>query len=103
MCDGVSEGDGDERGGEGEPEIARIMFSPSRAAHGLHGADRGWSDYTTLPLGVGFLGAFTTFSTFSVETQTMLLAGRLAAAGAYIVASVLGGIAGAALGFLAAR
>lgn len=66
-------------------------------------ADRGWPDTTTLPLGVGFLGAFTTFSTFSVETQTMLRTGRFAAAGAYIAASVLGGIAAAALGFLAAR
>ena len=52
---------------------------------------------------LGFLGAFTTFSTFSVETHTMLRTGRFAAAGAYIVASVLGGIVAAALGFLAAR
>lgn len=37
------------------------------------------------------------------ETQTMLRTGRFAAAGAYIVASVLGGITAAALGFLAAR
>jgi fluoride exporter len=66
-------------------------------------ADRGWPDGTTLPLGVGFLGAFTTFSTFSVETQTMLRTDRFAAAGAYIAASVLGGIAAAALGYLAAR
>lgn len=66
-------------------------------------ADRGWPDNTTLPLGVGFLGAFTTFSTFSVETQAMLRTGRFTAAGAYIVASVLGGIAAAALGFFAAR
>lgn len=66
-------------------------------------ADRGWPDHTILPLGVGFLGAFTTFSTFSVETQTMLQSDRFAAAGAYIGASVVGGIAAAALGFLAAR
>lgn len=65
--------------------------------------DRGWPDTTTMPLGVGFLGSFTTFSTFSVETQTMLRADRFAAAGAYIAASVLGGIAAAALGYLAAR
>ena len=65
--------------------------------------DRGWPDSTTLPLGVGFLGAFTTFSTFSVETQTMLRDDRLAAAGAYVGASVLGGVVAATLGYMAAR
>ena len=66
-------------------------------------ADRGWPDSTTLPLGVGFLGAFTTFSTFSMETQTMLRDDRLAAAGAYVGASVLGGVVAATLGYMAAR
>ena len=62
-----------------------------------------WPDSTTLPLGVGFLGTFTTLSTFSVETQTMLRTDRFSAAGASTVASVVGGIAAPALGFLAAR
>ena len=62
-------------------------------------ADRGWPDTTTLPLGVGFLGAFTTFSTFSVETQTMLRDGRAGTAAIYVGASVLGGILAAAVGF----
>lgn len=66
-------------------------------------ADRGWPDSTTLPLGVGFLGAFTTFSTFSVEAQTMLRDDRLAMAGAYVGASVVGGIVAAALGYLTGR
>jgi len=66
-------------------------------------SERGWPDTTTLPLGVGFLGAFTTFSTFSVETQTMLREGRVAAAAAYVGASLIGGIAAAALGYLTAR
>ena len=60
-------------------------------------ADRGWPDSTTLPLGVGFLGAFTTFSTFSVETQTMLRDDRLAIAGAYVGASVVGGVLAATI------
>lgn len=67
------------------------------------GVDRGWPDSTVLPLGTGFLGAFTTFSTFSVETQAMLRADRLAAAGLYVAASVVGGLGAAALGYLAAR
>ena len=65
--------------------------------------DRGWPDTTALPLGVGFLGAFTTFSTFSVETHSMLRDDRLAAAAAYVVVSVLGGILAAAAGYAVAR
>lgn len=65
-------------------------------------ADRGWPDTTTLPLGVGFLGAFTTFSTFSVETQTLLRTDQVTTAVAYVAASALGGILAAAVGYLAA-
>jgi CrcB protein len=67
------------------------------------GVDRGWPGSTTLPLGAGFLGAFTTFSTFSVETHALLRDDRLAAAGAYVGASVVGGVLAATLGYLAAR
>jgi CrcB protein len=63
---------------------------------------RGWSTLVTVPLAVGFLGAFTTFSTFSVETQTLLRDGRPAAAGAYVSLSVLGGVALAAAGYAVA-
>jgi fluoride exporter len=65
--------------------------------------ERGWPDTTTLPLGIGFLGAFTTFSTFSVETQTMLRDGRTAAAATYVAASLVGGVLAAALGYATAR
>jgi CrcB protein len=57
---------------------------------------------TTLAIGVGFLGAFTTFSTFSVETQTMLRDGRTTAAALYVGMSLVGGVALAALGYTVA-
>jgi fluoride exporter len=63
---------------------------------------RGWSDVVMVTLGVGFLGAFTTFSTFSVETQSMLRDGRGATAALYVTASLVGGVALAAAGYAVA-
>jgi CrcB protein len=60
---------------------------------------RGWSEVVTIALGAGFLGAFTTFSTFSVETQSMLRDGRNTAAALYVFASLVGGAALAAAGY----
>lgn len=58
-------------------------------------------------LAVGVLGAFTTFSTFSLDLHTLLAAGRWIAAAGYAVVSVLLGLAflaaGHALGSLIAR
>ena len=64
--------------------------------------DRAWTATTTLPLTVGFLGAFTTYSTFSVETHTLLRDGHLGSAAAYVGASVIGGVLAAALGYAVA-
>jgi CrcB protein len=64
--------------------------------------EQGWSDTRTLPLSVGFLGAFTTFSTFSYEAQDLLRDGRVGAAAAYVALSVAGGIAAAAVGYAVA-
>lgn len=50
---------------------------------------------------VGVLGGFTTFSTFSLDTLALVQAGRTGTALAYVVASVLGGLALAALGAMA--
>ena len=52
---------------------------------------------------VGFLGGFTTFSTFSLQTIGMLQAGRWLEAGVYIFGSVLLSILGAWAGIVLAR
>jgi len=52
---------------------------------------------------VGFIGAFTTFSTFSLEALVLLQEGRPLPALVYVLASVLLCIAATALGMLSAR
>ena len=53
--------------------------------------------------GTGFLGAFTTFSTFGVETFRALEAGEWGVAAANVGINVVGGVALAAAGFYFAR
>jgi CrcB protein len=54
-------------------------------------------------IGVGLLGGFSTFSTFSVQIVLEVDAGAPARAALYLAASVVGGIAAAAAGFTLAR
>ncbi|MEB3196371.1 MAG: fluoride efflux transporter CrcB [Candidatus Sericytochromatia bacterium] len=56
-----------------------------------------------LVLAVGFCGAFTTFSTFGLETVTLLEQGRWAAASWYVLGSNAGGLAAVAGGLAIGR
>ena len=51
----------------------------------------------------GFLGGFTTFSAFSLETVALFEGGQVGRAGAYIMASVALSVAATWLGLIAAR
>jgi CrcB protein len=50
-------------------------------------------------LGIGILGGYTTFSTFSYETVRLLQDGEWKRAAAYVIASVILSLAAAVLGF----
>lgn len=56
-----------------------------------------------LGIGVGFLGAYTTFSTFGFEVITLLEGGSYTTAAAYTFLSILVGFVGVALGVGLAR
>jgi fluoride exporter len=54
-------------------------------------------------VGVGLLGGFTTFSTFSLETISLFHAGAPLRAVAYVTLSVVASVGAAAIGFTLAR
>lgn len=55
-------------------------------------AIRNLSPSMRIGAGTGFAGAFTTFSTFTVQTVDAVHTGHLAAALAYLLASLIGGL-----------
>lgn len=55
--------------------------------------------YVTTPVAVGVLGGFTTFSTFSWEGFFLIRSGRIGLAVVYVLLSVIGGLAGAWIGY----
>ena len=66
------------------------------------GATR-WSTTASTAVAVGFLGAFTTFSTFTFEATALVRDDRAGTAVAYVAASLALGLAASALGFVIAR
>ena len=64
---------------------------------------RGGSEATRLFLGVGILGGFTTFSSFSMEFWLLFERGQMAQAAAYVLGSVILGIAACGLGLFVMR
>lgn len=62
-----------------------------------------WSPEIRIALGVGFLGGFTTFSTFSVQAVADIEAGEPGRALLYVGISVLAGLGAAAVGMAVGR
>ena len=60
-------------------------------------------DTARLFFGVGILGGFTTFSSFSMEFWMLFERGQNAQAAAYVLASVIGAIAACGLGLFIVR
>lgn len=68
------------------------------------GADTWWRpDDLRLAIGVGFTGAFTTFSTFQWESHGMLREGNGSGGAIYLIGSVLLGLLAIRCGILLAR
>lgn len=65
-------------------------------------AEKGLTHLSPLVM-TGFLGGFTTFSSFSLETMTLIERGATGQAAIYIVASVLLSVGALAVGMLATR
>ncbi len=66
-------------------------------------AAHGWSPETVAAVAVGFLGAYTTFSTFAYESFDLAHTGRALTAMAYVAASVVVGVLAAQLGHVVAH
>ena len=67
------------------------------------GGTQQWSPELRAAIATGFLGGFTTYSSFNQETLTMFASGAYGQAAANIAITVFGGLAAGALGLAFAR
>jgi len=67
------------------------------------GASGNWSPELRAAVAIGFLGGFTTYSSFNQETIAMLANGAVGPAVANIAITLVGGLAAGSLGLIAAR
>ena len=66
-------------------------------------ARQGWPGWWRPLLGVGILGGYTTFSTFSLESAELILRGDMGTAAVYMSLSAIGAVAGALAGIMLGR
>ena len=64
---------------------------------------RQWPETTRLAMTVGFLGGFTTYSSFNHETMRLAGNGALGSASLNVLLTLVGGLAAGLLGILVAR
>lgn len=62
------------------------------------GQDTGWLRLTRLGVGTGFMGGFTTYSTFALEAVQLGPSDDFLAAAGYVVATLVGGVLASTLG-----
>ena len=66
-------------------------------------ASGSWSPDLRAAIAAGFLGGFTTYSSFNQETLALLTGGAAGAAIAYVAVTIAGGLAAGSLGLAVAR
>lgn len=89
--------------GDTLPWITVAINVAGSFALGLLVAAPWFSTEVRTALGVGFLGGFTTFSTFTVQAVLDVDAGEPGRAAVYLAVSIVAGLAAAAAGFALGR
>ena len=75
--------------------IGFVAFAAERTGGNLHGAQ--------VPIAVGLLGGFTTFSSYALEAVTLAVDGAAVRALVYVGVTNVAGLVGASIGVLGAR